>query len=263
MDRYGRKIGLALGSGGAKGAAHIGAIRAFEEEGIFFDAVAGTSIGSVVGALYAKSLRSDDMLALTDEWHFTEIQSLLSLAFGGGLTELLYRVTGGAHFSDLKKPFAAIATDLENGEEVCLTSGDLSFALAASSSVPPVFHATQYGDKRLIDGAFCNAIPADACKKLGADLVIGVSLGKERPLSTELKKYLDDMYPGNGVPVKNRIAVGYRESAFMVEPDLSGFSAASVSAFDEMYLRGYVAAKKAMPAIWEILNDPAGDKEKV
>ena len=86
MDRYGRKIGLALGSGGAKGAAHIGAIRAFEEEGISFDAVAGTSIGSVVGALYAKSLCSDDMLALTDEWHFTEIQSLFSLAFGGGLT---------------------------------------------------------------------------------------------------------------------------------------------------------------------------------
>ena len=90
-----------------------------------------------------------------------------------------------------------------------------------------------------------------------------MSLGKERPLSTELKKYLDDMYPGNGVPVKDRISVGYRESAFMVEPDLSGFSAASVSAFDEMYLRGYVAAKKAMPAIAEILNDPAGEKEKV
>lgn len=255
MDRYGRKIGLALGSGGAKGAAHIGAIRAFEEEGISFDAVAGTSIGSVVGALFAKGLTSDDMVSLKEEWDFTEIQSLFALAFGGGLTELLYRVTGGAHFSDLKIPFAAVATDLDDGNERVMTEGDLATALAASSSVPPVFHAVGYRGRRLVDGAFCNAVPADVCKRLGADVVFGVSLGKERPLSTELKGYLDEMYPGNGIPVRNRIEVGYRESALMIEPDLRGFSAASVSGFDEMFTRGYRAAKRAMPEIREILEN--------
>ena len=114
-----KKLGLALGSGGAKGMALLGALRALEEEKIEFDVVAGTSIGSVVGALYAKGYTVGDMLRLKDSSGVRDPQNVIMFFLGGqGLTGIMRRITGGAYFDDLVKPFRAVATDLVTGEEI-------------------------------------------------------------------------------------------------------------------------------------------------
>lgn len=237
------KLGLALGSGGAKGSAHLGALKAFEEEGFIFDFVAGTSIGSIVGALYAKGYSSDDMTSL-----FKEIingDPALVLAFSLGvisLTEIIDKFTGGAHFSDLKKPFRAVAVDVETGKEEIIGDGELSSALASSSAIPPLKPIRREG-KLLVDGAFLNYVPSDVVKGLGADFVISVNLGKGKSSNKKIKEELDEIYPKNKVPYANRSKKCYEFSDFVIEPNLDRFTSVSIGAFEDMYKIGYDTVK--------------------
>lgn len=243
------KLGLALGSGGAKGMAHLGAIKAFEEEGIEFDFVAGTSIGSIVGALYSKGYSSDDMRALLKEVVDGEPTLILAFTLGAiSLPEIINKFTGGAHFSDLKKPFRAVAVDADSGKEVVLGDGELSTALAGSSAIPPLKPIVRNG-RVLVDGAFLNYVPSDVVKDLGAEFVIAVNLGKGRDLNNKIKEDLDDLYPNNKVAFANRSKKCYEFADFVLEPDLSRFTAMSLSGLDEMYKIGYENAKENVERI--------------
>ena len=249
------KIGIAFGSGGAKGAAHLGALKAFEEEGISFDIIAGTSIGSIVGALYAKGYSSNDMRALLKEIAIGDVQMTLMFALGMiDLSQIINKFTGGAHFSDLKKPFKAVAVDLDEGKEVILTEGELSKALAASSSVPPMPPIYLQG-KRLVDGAFLNYVPSDVVKDMGADVVIAINLGKEHETNQVIKMTLDEFYPNNGIPLTDRSKQCYKYADFVLEPDLSNFSTSSLRGLDDMYEIGYQAAKQKMQEIKAIISN--------
>ncbi|MBQ7374117.1 MAG: patatin-like phospholipase family protein [Clostridia bacterium] len=256
MEQFNRKfkLGLALGSGGAKGMAHLGALKALEEEGFEFDFVAGTSIGSIVGALYAKGYSSDDMSALFKE--VIDGDPALVLAFTLGvisLTEVIDKFTGGAHFSDLKKPFRAVAVDADSGKEVVFKDGELSLALAASSAIPP-FKPVVHGGRILVDGAFLNYVPSDVVKDLGADFVLAVNLGKGRDLNDKIKADLDDIYPNNRVPYANRSEKCYKFADFVLEPDLSKYTSASFGSFEEMYEIGYQTVKKNVEKIRKTIN---------
>lgn len=249
------KIGLALGSGGAKGTALIGALRAFEEENLSFDIIAGTSIGSVVGALYARGYSSDDMMNLKDESGFDDPRSLLALSLGASsLKNAISRFIGGAYFSDLKKPFTAVATNLDSGEEVDMSSGDLASALAGSCAIPPVFRAVNRDGIRLVDGAFVNYVPSDVVSRGGADAVISINLGKWQDDNSRIKRILDEVYPENGVKLANRSKACYEFSDIVIEPDLTEFKSSSIHSLDEMYLRGYTAAKSRIGEIVQIID---------
>lgn len=253
-----RKIlaGLALGSGGAKGSALIGAIKAFEEDGIYFDVVAGTSIGSVVGALYAQGYSSGDMANLATECGFDDPTSLLFAAAGArSLKDALGRIFGGATFDDLRKPFCAVATNLDTGEEVDIVSGDIASALAGSSAIQPVFRAVNRNGIRLVDGAFVNSVPADMVKSLGANYVVSINLSKGISDNSHIKYALDRIYPENGVPVRVRNKVCYEYSDVVIEPELGGYSASSISKFYEMYAAGYAAAKEKTDEIKKALRE--------
>ena len=123
------KIGLALGSGGAKGAAHLGALKAFEEEGITFDVVAGTSIGAVVGAMYALKYTADDMIKIIQNYTSNEKISLLKLTLSKDAGEVnLLKLIGDKEFDDLALPFKCVACDLGTGDEIVLSEGSLAKA---------------------------------------------------------------------------------------------------------------------------------------
>ena len=252
-----RKIlaGLALGSGGAKGSALIGAIKAFEEDEIYFDVVAGTSIGSVIGALYAQGFSSDDMMNLTTEFGLDDPMSLLLAAGARSLKDALGRIFGGATFDDLRKPFCAVATNLDTGEEVDIVSGDIASALAGSSAIQPVFRAVNRNGIRLVDGAFVNSVPADMVKSLGANYVVSINLSKGISDNSHIKYALDRIYPENGVPVRVRNKVCYEYSDVVIEPELGGYSASSISKFYEMYAAGYAAAKEKTDEIKKALRE--------
>ena len=249
-----KKIGLALGSGGVKGLAHIGALRAFEEEGIYFDLVAGSSIGSIVGAMYALGYSSASMLEYIKQLRLDDPFTLIKMKIQGLTPEkLLEQVFGGKFIEELNFPFCAVAVDLNSGEQVDLKSGCIAKSVLASSAIPPLLKPVEIADNRLIDGAFRNAVPADVLKNMGADIVVGISLSNEITTNEQIKRTLDELYKDNNVPVCNRLA-GSKSADFLLTPNLTAYKSTSINKMDEIYEIGYECAKRAMPAIKKILK---------
>ena len=243
------RIGLALGSGGMKGFAHIGALKAFDEEGIEFDLVAGTSIGSIVGGLYACGYTWTEMISFLREFNVLSVPTLLSFTFKREtVTSLMDRLLGGKYFEDTVIPFAAIATDVNKGEEVVMKHGSLASALAASSAIPPMFKAVERNGVKLVDGAYVNSVPADVLKDMGADVVIGINLS-DGDTNEEIKAALDNAYKDNKVPLCDRLKGGRTFCDYLLEPDLSAYRSTSIGEVNEMFAIGYETAERSMPEI--------------
>jgi len=175
------KIGLALGSGSARGWSHIGVIRALERAGMSPDIVCGTSIGSVVGAAYA-----DDKLDRLETWvrslTWQTVVGLLDFTLDGGLVKGSRLFTFfRSHFEDkditqLRKAYGAVATELLTGREVWLREGSMIDAVRASMALPGLFTPAQLEGRLLVDGALVNPVPVSLCRAMGADIVIAVDL---------------------------------------------------------------------------------------
>jgi len=176
------KIGLALGSGGAKGMAHIGVIKVLVENNIPIDFIAGSSIGALVGAYYAiyKDVDKLEKVALSSNWRTA--LSLLDPSLSGGFVRgtkvegLIKDWFNGSSFSNLKIPLSIVATDLISGQEVDISNGDLTRLVRASLSVPLIFKPIKHNGYLLADGGLCNPLPDDVARKMGADIVIAVNL---------------------------------------------------------------------------------------
>ena len=242
-------VAAALGSGGAKGMAHLGALQALGECGVCFDAYAGTSAGSIVGALCAKGYTPADIYRLLAHLDYKGLAlSVLAAGSMRAAFSALEDVMGECEFSELKLPFAAVATDAATGEEVVLRRGNVARAVLASSAMPPFFRGADIEGRRLIDGAFSNAIPGDVARSLGADLVIGVALS---PASS---------YCGGSwvTAAGKRVAMrqtGFESCDVLLEPDLSAYSAADVFGGARMYDIGYDCAMRHMPQILRLLRE--------
>jgi NTE family protein len=184
MAKSRKKIGLALGSGAARGWAHIGVLRALTRVGLQPDLIAGCSIGALVGAAYAAG-----ELDSLEQWvrGFTRLQvmSLLDPTFSGGLFrgDKVFGVAeervGELTFAELQLPFACVATELETGREHWLQEGPVMGAVRASCSIPGMFVPVQLDGRWLIDGAVVNPVPVSLCRAMGADLVIAVNLNSD------------------------------------------------------------------------------------
>ena len=179
------RIGLALGSGSARGWAHIGVIEALVEAGIRPDIVCGTSIGALVGAAHiAGRLDALREFALKVSWR--EIVRLLDVRLrGGGLVDgkrilgLLRGLGIDRPIERYDTPFAAVATDLETGREVWLREGPIEAAVRASVSIPGIFSPMRVDGRWLADGGLVNPVPVSACRALGADVIVAVNLNDE------------------------------------------------------------------------------------
>ncbi len=255
-------LGIAFGSGGAKGMAHIGALRAFEEEGISFSVVTGASIGSIVGALYASGYTSADMIGIVENLNRKEFSKNLRPFADLSFAERFLGDYLEGDIEELKKPFACWTTDAETGTGVLLNSGKTAKALTASSAIPPFFRGVEIGGRKLYDGCFSNAVPADACRDLGADLVIGIDLAaytvpdEEKGAIARLLGAAINRF----TPVKYREDCrtrGYEHADLMLRPALGDCSATDVSraGMDRMYDRGYEEAKERMPEIEALIGE--------
>jgi NTE family protein len=176
------RLGIALGSGSARGWAHIGVLRALHEMGIEPAIIAGTSAGALVGGAYVSG-----QLDALESWARSvgklDIFRLMDLAPGRGgviggtkIFEAFERVAADVNIEDLPLPFTAVATDFESGREIWLNKGSLHDAVRASVSLPGLLPPVQYGDSWLVDGGLVNPVPVSVCRALGADLVIAVNL---------------------------------------------------------------------------------------
>ncbi len=182
------KIGLALGSGGARGWAHLGVLRRLTELGVRPSCIAGTSIGSIVGALYASD-RIDTMEDLATQLDWKRVAQLfLEVSFprsglltGKNLMKLLRSIIPVHAISSLRVPYAAVATDLDSEAEVVLDSGSLFTAIRASIGIPGIFTPTVLNGRHLVDGGLVNPLPVSVCRAMGADLVIAVDINLRAP----------------------------------------------------------------------------------
>lgn len=196
-------VGLALGGGAGRGIAHIGVLQVLEENGIFPTAIAGTSVGSLVGGLYAAGISPSRLQILSEQLKWRNLASfnipglnlasLSNLSFGEGSLPFLEGATGifdmekmetwieqvlggPIDFTQLNIPFVAVATDLVTGEVMALNEGPIAPAIRASSSVPGVFTPAQRGSRLLVDGAISDNLPISVVRSMGADYVIAVDI---------------------------------------------------------------------------------------
>jgi len=176
-----RKVGIALGSGAARGLAHIGVLKVFEEEGIPVDVITGTSMGAFIGALYAAGVPVTQMeqVALEVDWRslarlLTPSLPMSGLTDGKKLMAFLADLLPARDFKDLKIPLGITATDIHTGEAVIIKQGDLLEALRASLAFPGIFPPVRFGQRFLVDGGLCNPLPTDVARHMGASQVIGV-----------------------------------------------------------------------------------------
>lgn len=259
-----KKIGLALSSGGAKGIAHIGAIKALEEGGVRFDCYAGTSIGSIVGALCACGLTADEMRGIVGNICLKEylryIRPYMDMSF---IEKMLDEYLGGATFSDLQKPFFAWATETGSRAGVLLKEGNVARACTASSAVPPYFHSVEISGRALIDGAYTNPMPADVLKEQGAAFVVGIDLNATLPRETPIHYYnrwtkFLSLTLDAAVAEEVRVEKGARRRGYVacdavICPKVASFSSldGAKDPLGKMYEAGYEAAKALLPEILE------------
>jgi NTE family protein len=175
------RVGIALGSGAARGWAHIGVLRGLAEAGIVPDFVCGSSVGAVVGAAYASG-RLDDFERWVRALDRSQVLRNFDVAFRGGLIKaarffhFMAQALPDADIEALPRPFAAVATDLESGREVWLREGSLHDALRASVAMPGLITPVARRGRWLVDGGLTNPVPVSLCRAMGADSVIAVDL---------------------------------------------------------------------------------------
>lgn len=250
-----RKFGLALGGGGARGFAHIGAIKAFEEAGIKFDYVAGTSIGSMIGAAYCMGKTADEILAYALTLKEKDIKTSkipLTPSKPDGLEKVVKNFLGDLDFSALKIPFTAVAVDIRTGEEVHITEGSLPKAIAGSCAVPLIFYPVEFGDMLLFDGGIQNNIPSNVPKLNGCEITIGIDINSTRGSGTDSTNYFQLVGQAIGVMMKSNCIKGYLNADIMIQPDMKRFKSTSLNGALQMFEEGYLATKARIPEIMEL-----------
>jgi len=192
------KIGLALGSGSARGLTHIGVLKALEEKNIKIDYISGSSIGALIGGAYAMGMPVAEIeeIALQTDWKLmaklmTPTFSLSAILNDKYLSEFLSTYFKDKTFENLKIPFSAIATDIETGEMVVINGGELLTAIRASISIPIVLSPVIYKNHKLVDGGLVNPTPVDVVKAQNVDKIIAVNLINIAPITPELNGDID------------------------------------------------------------------------
>ncbi len=251
------KVGLCLSGGGTKGFTYIGAFQAFKECGIEFDAVAGTSIGSLFGAIYASKM---DMFKIKDvtknmknsDFRHSKLGILPSKM--DRLHELVEQVLPVKKIEDLKMPYYAVAVDLKTGKEQHFNSGNLASIITGSCAIPGVFLPVKYKNMNLIDGGATNNIPADVLKMNGCDFVVTIDCNCARGGGTNSERLFTQFSTSVGIMMVNNSKRGIELSDLIICPDLKKFKSLSLDGKEEMIKEGYSATMKMMPEIMKLFS---------
>jgi NTE family protein len=276
------RIGLALSGGSARGFAHVGVLQVLEEAGVPVDAIAGTSMGSVVGGLYSSGLSTDELrdVAAEVDWDrmFSDAPDRRNLPVerkveqgrtvfglpiidgaprlpsgivqGQRITQLLTGLTWHVHpvrdFRDLPVPFVAVATDAETGEAVVLDHGFLADAIRASLAIPSVFAPVEIEGRYLIDGGIVRNLPTPEVRALGADIVICSDVTKPLAAADSLKTLVDILTQTMAFRTVERRDIDAELCDVMIQPDIQGLNSADFASAEEIIARGRAAAESAL-----------------
>jgi NTE family protein len=220
------KLGYALGGGAARGLFHVGVLNVLEEFGVVPDIVAGTSMGAIIGAMYAGGLKASEIKQIAQQIDWRQTLRLASVPISGlvqdkWIMSLLKSVLLDIDISHLKLKFACVATDLDTGKQVVFDSGSLLEAVRASIAIPGVFAPAKIGNSYLVDGGLVNVVPVSVCHDMGASFIIGVNVIPDPAICDLQKKGESAPQPFDHhdlqMPIVPETSVVFRDRALKIE----------------------------------------------
>ena len=292
------KVGLVLSGGGAKGLAHIGVLKVLEEAGVRIDYIGGTSMGAMVGALYAAGYSANELDSIFRQLDFDKLlqdktsrraKSLheryiydryaVALPFNNfkvGLpravskgqniynefVKLLYPVNEIYDFSQLPIPFLCVATDIETGKGVVLENGFLPQAIQASGSFPSLFDLVEIDGKWLTDGGIADNYPVDEVKKKGMDIIIGVDVQSPLAKREEINSFLSIFSQITTFPMIDNMPKKIKETDVYIKPNIEGFNVISFDKGETIINNGKIAAEHFLPRLREIAAQQKHTEER-
>jgi NTE family protein len=251
------KIGLALGGGAARGFAHIGVIKALEAQGITVDVVAGTSAGSLVGALYAagndgfalqKLALAMDEAAISD-WSVPLFSKVSGVLKGEGVQNYVNKAVHNVPIEKFKIPFGAVATDLRTGQPILFQRGNAGVAVRASSAVPGVFQSVRIGDHTYVDGGLVSPVPVRFARQMGADFVIAVNISANPEAQAASSSSIDVLLQTFAIMGQTINQYELKNADIVLQPGLGSMKGSDFASRNVAILAGEQAATAAMPEI--------------
>jgi NTE family protein len=252
-------LGLALGSGAARGFAHVGVIQVLEEAGIQPDLVVGTSAGSLVAALYASGKNSTQLRRVAETMEEAEITDWMMPILNRGalrgeaLARYVNTQVGGRLIEQMKIPLGIVATDLHNGEPMLFRRGNTGSAVRASSAVPAVFQPVKIGTREYVDGGLVSPVPVRQAREMGANVVIAVDISTD-PEGSPASDTFQILMQTFNIMGKSLNTVLLKDADVVVRPALMGVKSADFAARRKSIEAGREAMLKAMPKLKEVLS---------
>jgi NTE family protein len=246
-------IGVALGGGFARGIAHIGVLKVLEQEGIPIRAVAGTSVGALIGAAYCSGLSIQELEEVAHKVRFTTFArwtlSRYGFASNDRMVTFLTRTLKCKTFEELRIPLGVTATDFNTGEGVVFHSGSIIDPVRASCAYPGMFLPVEIRGRYLVDGMLSYPVPTRPLREMGADRVLAVHL-KGTWANGGPPRHLFDVIGQSFAIAQDAMSSMWKESAdLVIEPDVAGFAYDDFKRADELIHAGEVAMRKALPEV--------------
>jgi len=259
------KIGIALGGGGARGLAHIGVLKAMEEEDIPIGAISGTSVGAIIGGLYAAGITTSQMEQMTQELGWSSLTnysrfSVLRLMMTGqklstkNMEVYLRQHIGDTRFDELKIPFVCVATDIQTGERLVFREGSVALAARASATIPGMFEPVPFRHRFLVDGGLVSNLPTDLVALMGADPIIAVDVTADF-VHTQPKNVLDVLNQAIYIQSERLAQDELSRAQVVIRPQLDNITMMDLSRSDECIDAGVLAGRRAAPEIKRLVLD--------
>ena len=250
-------VGLALGGGFARSYAHLGVLRVFEENEIHISCISGSSIGSILGAAYASGTPLTRIIEEGREIRFRDFArwrvSRFGLASNDRLGALVQRFFDSWQFEDLEIPTAIVATDLGTGDPVVFKQGSLADAIRASCAFPGLFEPVQIGTRYLADGGLVAPVPTRAARELGAEIVVGISVGLHDGQRGAPANIFQVVSRAVSAAQKHQLEAWERHADLVLRPSVQSLAWDDFERMDEAIEAGAAAARSAMPKIKKLL----------
>lgn len=251
-------LGLALGGGAVKGAAHMGVLQAFQEADLRPDFIAGTSIGAMVGTLYAFGKTPKQIVELASDMKWLDISSYTFSRFGlltnKAIREIMVDQIGDVNLEDSPIPLAIVAADISTGERVVFKNGSAAKAVMASTCIPGIFVPVDYQDRKLVDGGIVEHVPTSSLSQMGADFVVGVDLsGGEslRPPTGIVGVILNAIE----IAVRHQARLHTSQADVLIQLNVRDYGKPGAQNVNRLFQTGYDRAKEYIPEIKEGLKD--------
>jgi NTE family protein len=261
-------IGLALGSGGARGFAHLGVIKVLKEEGISVDVIAGSSMGALVGCFYGAGLDIDRLYKLAGafkrKYYLDFTVPKMGFLAGKKVKELIRLFTHGKNLEDLDIPVRVVATDLKSGEKVVFSKGPIADAVRASISIPGIFTPEKLEDRLLVDGGVIDRVPVSVVEEMGADLIIAVDVSRVKT-SSDITSIFDVIMQSLDIMQMELVSNREIASDIMIRPHVEMYSSRAFTNIEDIIRIGEEEARKQVPRIKEAIQnwkEQEDDEEK-